>query len=387
MTSQGKIGRRSFLARAGAGTAVVLGGGVEAFARMTPALAAPTGQLYNAAKAKGILYGSSTATWQYEPDPAYAALFAREAGMAFTEDDLLWYRLKPTQTSPLDFSYGDRFVSFAQGNGQPVFGAHLVWDEGLGDGWPQDQLYNLSTQEARDILFGTIRDEVAHYRGQMKFWVVANEVTDARRKDANGFWTVEPYYQTIGPTYVEEAFNLAHQQDPAPLLVMNEFGTEADGSAATKRASILKAIDYLKGKNVPIHALGIEAHLTYQGFARNFDTAAFRTFLSNVAARGLYIFITELDVLDDGLKADIASRDAGVADVYTRFLSVALQEPAVKVVNTCGLSDRYTWLQEDFPRRDGAARRPLPFDDQLQPKPAYTAILNAFNNAPVRTSI
>jgi endo-1,4-beta-xylanase len=287
----------------------------------------------------------------------------------------------------LDFSYGDRFVSFAQGNGQPVFGAHLVWDEGLGDGWPQDQLYNLSTQEARDILFGTIRDEVAHYRGQMKFWVVANEVTDARRKDANGFWTVEPYYQTIGPTYVEEAFNLAHQQDPAPLLVMNEFGTEADGSAATKRASILKAIDYLKGKNVPIHALGIEAHLTYQGFARNFDTAAFRTFLSNVAARGLYIFITELDVLDDGLKADIASRDAGVADVYTRFLSVALQEPAVKVVNTFGLSDRYTWLQEDFPRRDGAARRPLPFDDQLQPKPAYTAILNAFNNAPVRTSI
>jgi endo-1,4-beta-xylanase len=149
----------------------------------------------------------------------------------------------------------------------------------------------------------------------------------------------------------------------------------------------LKAIDYLKGKSVPIHALGIEAHLTYQGFARNFDTAAFRTFLSNVAARGLYIFITELDVLDDGLKADIASRDAGVADVYTRFLSVALQEPAVKVVNTFGLSDRYTWLQEDFPRRDGAARRPLPFDDQLQPKPAYTAILNAFNNAPVRTSI
>ena len=59
----------------------------------------------------------------------------------------------------------------------------------------------------------------------------------------------------------------------------------------------------------------------------------------------------------------------------------------MKIVNTFGLSDRYTWLQEDFPRTDGAARRPLPFDENLQPKAAYTAILNAFNAAPSRTPI
>jgi endo-1,4-beta-xylanase len=369
------------------GAAALLGGGASTLAGMATAMAAPTGQLYQAARAKGILYGSSTATWQFEPDPAYAALFAREAGMAFTEDDLLWYRLRTSRNAALDFSYGDRFVAFAQANAQPVFGAHLVWDEGLGDGWYPDELYDLGQQEARDILFGTIQQEVAHYRGQMRFWVCANEVTDARRKDANGFWTVEPWYITIGPTYVEEAFQLTHQEDPAALLCMNEFGTESESSAATKRTSILKAIDYLKSKNAPMHALGIEAHLNANRFAQNFNTAAYRTFLANVAARGLHIFITELDVLDDGLKADITTRDAGVADVYSRFLSVALQEPAVKIVNTFGLSDRYTWLQEDFPRRDGAPRRPLPFDDQLQPKPAYNAILNAFNNAPTRTPL
>jgi endo-1,4-beta-xylanase len=383
-----KISRRSLLKGAGVGAAAVLSGGTAVLTGATPALAAPTGQLYNAAKAKGILFGSSTATWQYEPDPAYASLFGREAGIAFTEDDLLWYRLKPTQTSPLDFSYGDRFFAFAQANAQPVFAAHLVWDEGLGDGWPPDQLYNLSTQEARDILYGTIDQEVAHYNGQVKAWVVANEVTDARRKDANGFWTVEPYYQTIGPTYVQEAFTLARQRDANAILTMNEFGTESGTTAAAKRTSVLAAIDHLRSVGAPIGALGIEAHLNYKGFSSGFNATAFRTFLSQVASRGLYIFITELDVLDDGLKANpIATRDNGVASVYTSFLNAALAEPAVKIVNTFGLSDRYTWLQEDFPRTDGAARRPLPFDDQLQPKPAYTAILNAFNAAPSRTPI
>jgi endo-1,4-beta-xylanase len=387
METHGRLSRRSFLVRSGVGAAAVLSGGASTLARMATAYAAPTGALYQQAAAKGIMYGSSTATWQVQPDLDYAALYARESGMLFTEDDLLWYRLKTSRTAPLDFTYGDQIVSFAAGNTQPVFGAHLVWDEGLGDGWYPDELYDLGQQEARDILFGTIQQEISHYAGQMKAWVVANEVTDGRRKDANGFWTVEPWYQTVGPTYVEEAFNLVHQLDPNALLVINEFGFETGSVAAARRTSMLKAIDYLQSKNVPVHALGIQAHLNANRFARSFDTAAYRTFLSNVAARGLSIFITEMDVQDDGLKADITTRDAGVADVYARYLSVALQEPAVKIVLNFGLSDRYTWLQEDYPRRDGAARRPLPFDENLQPKPAYNAILQAFQNAPSRTPL
>lgn len=384
MVGQRGLRRRSFLVRGGLGAVALLGGGASQLLTMGTAWAAPTGQLHQAALAKGIRYGSSVATWQVQPDAAYAALYARESGMLLPEDDLLWYRLKPTQESPLDFTYGDQIVSFAAANAQPVLAAHLVWDEGLGDGWEPDALYNLGTQEARDLLFGTIQQEVAHYAGQVKAWIVANEVTDGRRRDANGFWTEEPWYQTIGPTYVEEAFNLAHQNDPNALLLINEFGFETGSDAVSRRSSMLKAIDYLKSRNVPVHALGIQAHLNANRFARSFDAAAYRTFLSNVAARGLSIFITEMDVQDDGLKADIPSRDAAVADVYSRYLSVALQEPAVKVVLNFGLSDRYTWLQEDFPRQDGAARRPLPFDENLQPKPAYTAILRAFQNAPAR---
>ena len=57
---------------------------------------------------------------------------------------------------------------------------------------------------------------------------------------------------------------------------------------------------------------------------------------------------------------------------------------AVKAVMSFGLTDRYTWLQEDLPREDGAARRPLPFDEDLQPKPAYHALAHSLRDAPWR---
>jgi endo-1,4-beta-xylanase len=157
----------------------------------------------------------------------------------------LWYRLKPTQTSPLGFSYGDRIVSFAAGNGQPVFGAHLVWDEGLGDGWPPDQLYNLSTQEARDILFGTILDEVAHYAGKMKAWSVTNEMTDGRRKDAERLLDRRAL-QPDDPSDVRGGgVQPRASAGPNALLVIKDFWMEADADSAARRASMLKAIGWL----------------------------------------------------------------------------------------------------------------------------------------------
>lgn len=265
-----------------------------------------------------------------------------------------------------------------------MFGAHLVWDEGFGDGWTDDDLWGMTEQQAGDVLFGTIQAEVARYRGRVKAWSAANEVTDSMTGDPNGLRDDVPWYATIGPSYVAEAFQLAQAEDPAAVLVLNEFGFETGSTAAGRRAAVLRVIDWLLGQGVPLHALGVQAHLAWRNFTRQFNTNAYRSFLAEVAARGLTIMITEMDVLDDGLKADIATRDAGVADVYRRYSEVALDEPAVRVVMTFGLSDRYTWLQEDNPRRDGAPRRPLPFDTNLQPKPAYDALSQAFASAPSR---
>jgi endo-1,4-beta-xylanase len=91
-----------------------------------------------------------------------------------------------------------------------------------------------------------------------------------------------------------------------------------------------------------------------------------------------------MDVLDDGLPPDVDVRDAAVAAISTRYLDAALSETGVSIVLSFGLSDRYTSLDEDVPRDDGAHRRALPWNRQLKTKPAYAAIQQALAAAPGR---
>jgi endo-1,4-beta-xylanase len=137
-------------------------------------------------------------------------------------------------------------------------------------------------------------------------------------------------------------------------------------------------------KNVPVQAVGIQAHLLADRFHERFHERPYRQFLQEIADRGLKILITEMDVLDDGLPKRPKIRDQKVGDVYRHYLNVALDEPAVKVVNTFGLTDRYTWLDEDYPRDDGAHRRPLAFDRHMKVTPSYFAISHSLLHAPKR---
>jgi len=371
----------------GVATATGLLGAGEA-AAAEAAMAAARTPLWKTAMGRGLLYGSSTATWQIS-DAEYRKLFKREAAVLFTEDDLLWYRLKPTPQSDLDFTYSDRIIKFAENHRQLVFGAHLVWDEGFGDGWQDSDLWDISEKAARKLLFGTLTSVMKRYRGRVAIWSVVNEaITNGRGEGVHGLRDDVPWFKTIGPEYVARAFHLAHETDRHALLVMNDFGYETVNQYGDrpedKRRATLHVLDRLLDAGVPVQAFGIQAHLLADHFHHRFHAKAYRTFLRELADRGLKILITEMDVLDDGLPADRKTRDHLVAEVYRRYLDVTLDEPAVASLTTFGLSDRYTWLQEDYPRDDGAARRPLPFSQTMRPKPAFHALHHGLKHAALR---
>jgi endo-1,4-beta-xylanase len=390
------VSRRAFLVGAGA-AAVGLAGcsgtnaghvrGPAPSPTPCPALDGSAGSkepLWEAAFRQGILYGSTTATWQIS-DKDYRRLYAREAAILSTEDDFLWYRVRPSRTSGLEFKYSDQIIAFAKQHQMLMFGAHLVWDQGFGTGWKNNEFFAMDKQTAEHFLWGTVDALVKRYRGQIAVWSVANEVLDGY-----GLRTDVPWYQSLGPSYVADAFHQVHDSDPHATLLLNDYGYETDiGStlAFTKRQATLDFLDQLLHDHVPVDGLGIQAHLNAADFKDGFDPKAYRRFLAEVADRGLKILITEMDVLDDGLPPNVTVRDRAVADVYSRYLSTALEEPAVASVITFGLSDRYTWLQEDYPRKDGVPRRPLPFDRNMKPKPAYRALDTSLKQAPSRPPV
>jgi len=198
------------------------------------------------------------------------------------------------------------------------------------------------------------------------------------------------FLDKIGPDYLDIAFRAARAADPVARLVYNDFGVEFGApDQLEKRRVLLGLIDGFKERGTPIDAIGLQSHLSIAEMAQ-FDDKDFGYFLDELAARGLEVMLTELDCIDKGAPSDIAARDAAVAAAYRRYLDVALANRAVTTVINWGLSDRQSWIVSGDDllarRADGLRPRPLPFDTDLHPKPAYRAIAEALRAAPPRAA-
>jgi len=220
---------------------------------------------------------------------------------------------------------------------------------------------------------------------------VVNECLDVQGNGRNGLKNV-PIYNTLGASTLDFAFRAAHAADPDAELTLNEVDLELPfPNNARKRANMLRLLEGMKARNVPIHALGMQSHLRSQW---GFDAAQVRRFIAEVAGLGLKIRITELDVDDRAFRTDIRIRDASCARLVKDYLDVALDNRSVDMLITWGLIDEHSWLnhpaasmdQYDMRnvRRDGTSHRPLPYDDNLKPKPIRQAITAAVAKAPKR---
>ena len=88
--------------------------------------------------------------------PCRAALHrGRPAVVAHPPDTSLRPRLHPPRPH----------LPFAEKHHQLVYGGPgLVWDDGFGDGWTDDDLWNISEKRARHLLYGTLRAVMQRYR-------------------------------------------------------------------------------------------------------------------------------------------------------------------------------------------------------------------------------
>lgn len=223
------------------------------------------------------------------------------------------------------------------------------------------------------------------YAGRIGEWDVVNEAVEPNQGRADGMRDKSIWLQTMGERYIDVAFRTARQADPKARLFLTDFGLEHNSSRCEQRRNaILRLLDRLMSRHVPIDALGIQGHL--KPYREGFDQRVFADFLERIRGFGLRIAITEFDIADRGGPPDITKRDAEVAAVGRAFLDVALACPVVDSVLTWGLSDRYSWLSTypDYRWPDGQPSRGLPLDINLRRKPLWSAIAASFDGAPAR---
>jgi endo-1,4-beta-xylanase len=325
---------------------------------------------------RGLIYGAAGDYLPLSSNEDYAAAFVRECGL-LVSGELKWNYIRPKPDS-FDFSKSDWVANFARSHRLLFRGHTLVWNVSLPD-WFEE---TVNRNNAEQFMVKHIETVVGHYAGQMHSWDVVNEAIEPYDKRSDGLRKT-PWLKFLGPDYIDLAFRVAAETDPQALLVYNDYGLDYDHPKdEARRTAVLKLLERLKSQGTPVHALGIQAHLW--GDAIHFNPKKLRNFLSQVASLDLKILITELDVVDKKLPADIEVRDRIVAGVYEDYLSVVLDEPAVIAVITWGLSDRYNWISEFHPRSDGLPVRPFPLDADFQPKLAWNGIARAFDFAPRR---
>lgn len=334
--------------------------------------------LRDIAAARGLLFGSEIRRASLAAEPALAALLLRECGAIVPGHEAKWDHVQP-QPGKFAFEDLDFLVGFATGHDLALRLHTLLWSEALPD-WVRAAI---ADGNGMNVLATHIATVVGRYRGRVRAWDVANEIADPRWRTGPEGLTMTPWRRTIGADVVPEAFRLAHEADPHAVLFVNDDDLEHDTpDAAWKRATYLRLIEAWRRQGVPVGGFGVQAHLK----PRPFEARAWRRFLADLAALGLEIHVTELDVVDRRLPADPAQRDLRAADMVRRFLDVTLDEKAVSTVMCWGLSDRTSFHDADaeFRRTDGRPTRPLPYDAALQAKPMRAALAEALAAAPKR---
>lgn len=332
------------------------------------------------AASRGLLYGSTIATSQVVANDDFTALVRRECAALVTENELKWGNICDAP-GEYDFAPADAIVDFAMANGIAMRGHTLLWYYRT-PRWFRE-LPDAATAE-REML-RHITTVAGRYRGRMRLWDVVNEPFEPAHGRPDGLRGAI-FVEKVGTHYLDLAFHTAREADPTARLLLNEYGIEYDSAAdELKRRVILRHLERLRRDGVPIEMLGIQGHLEIG--PKPFSAKKLRDFLSEVAAMGIEMAVTELDVVDAAAPGDIVRRDRMVADEYRRFLDVMLDEPAVRTVFTWGLSDRHSWLVrresgENTWRSDGLPPRPLPFDAALAPKPAWTSLANSLAGIP-----
>jgi len=248
----------------------------------------------------------------------------------------------------------------------------------------------LKAKETKDEFLSAIsnhvRTVVKHYSGHSipVAMVLVNEYFGNPFQNTPEFKFFKQKANSLGISDIEFmsfVFRTAKESNPQITFIFNEYGMEIPGSynyVPRKDQQIYELLWNCLQRDVPIDAIGFQMHLYGKDFYSNFDgmISNFRNQIQKYQRLGLDIYITELDVrLDDMPNVPLEEKLKLQGRIYEEVIRVAIEE-GVSHINIWGVSDWESWLNNpDLTGSDYRDTKPLIYDDDNRPKPAYYGVI------------
>jgi endo-1,4-beta-xylanase len=303
-------------------------------------------------------------------DRPLAALVAREFDSLTPENEMKWESIEPSP-GVFAFEAGDQLVSFAASHGMRMRGHTLVWHSQLAPwakGLGRDALQAAMTRHIQNV--------VGHWKGKIAEWDVVNE---ALADGPDGKLRADSPFNALGPTYIDQAFRLAHDADPQALLFYNDY--EIEGEGAPKSEAAYQLCKRLKEAGVPIQGVGFQMHVD----PRHWPSAEqIRRNMERYAALGLLIEITEMDVAVGELPGRIDEKLQRQRALTHDIVAACAAVDKCSGITFWGVSDRESWLNSPQwgALRGHGPHYPLPFNADLQAKPMAAGIVEGLASGP-----
>ena len=172
------------------------------------------------------------------------------------------------------------------------------------------------------------------------------------------------------PIFIRKAFNYCREKTNKKLE-LRDYNIENNVPMYQndkRHKAIYQLLKHALNTNIPIDAVGIQGHLSVGNISWLTNNNALQHAVARFKALGIEVYITELDagIGNQAWSTELAQQQK--AD-YTNYISQAIAGGAARI---------YTWgIQDGLDRGWLTNEHPLPWDENLNRKPAYYGIQDA----------
>lgn len=247
------------------------------------------------------------------------------------ENSTKWGAVESTRNS-MNWSAADTAYNYAKSRGMPFKFHTLVWGS-QEPSW----ISGLSASEQKAEVTQWIQAAGQRY-GNSEFVDVVNEPLHAKPSYRNAIGGDG----ATGWDWVIWSFQQARQAFPNSKLLINDYGIISDPNAA---AQYVQIINLLKARGL-VDGIGIQCHYFNMD---NVSVSTMNSVLNTLAATGLPIYVSELDITGD---------DNTQLQRYQQKFPVLWEHPSVKGITLWGYIQGQTWASNTHLVTSSGAERP-----------------------------